>query len=657
MKMKKVVTQLIIVIIFILSLTGFSATTISAAGENWLSGWANRIQITIDQTKVDANLTNFPVLVHLSAKSGLNQADVSAVFDKLTTNNNRKKIAVTTSDGITQCYVEISYWSDADEQAALWVKVPGISSSTNTILYLYYDAAHADNTDNVGDTGSSPAQKVWDSNYVAVWHLVESGNGTSGEYKDSTVNAHNGTGGNGNASQTPARVIDELGLPAQSFSGDYIVIPDANGFSIPVPGGFTCEDSFSPHLATFGNSPDRAYTLIKGNPSGELEWGLQVYSNNYSDPGRSLYYVFSPAGGLGAGSYTKGSITLDSWVNMAGVATCTDAKHGTNVAHRNGQSNISIADWASGNGGAVITYSPGTAPLRIGAWGNYYFPGRIKEVRISKIARSDAWLLTNNYSLKDNLVSFEVSSTPLSVTTRSASDLSTTGAILNADLTSRGTASTIAVSFDYGLTTDYGSDADGIPPTLTNTGAFTASLIGLTPNTQYHYRAKAVGDDTAYGSDQTFTTLDINSPPILSTIGNKTINQDTLLNFTISATDPDSDPLIYLASNLPSGSNFNASTRNFSWTPSSAQVGSYTNVHFQVSDGSLTDSEDITITVSASSSAWDINLDGAVNVLDIIGIGQHWNETGSAGWIREDINKDGSVNTLDSILIGQHWTG
>ena len=54
---------------------------------------------------------------------------------------------------------------------------------------------------------------------------------------------------------------------------------------------------------------------------------------------------------------------------------------------------------------------------------------------------------------------------------------------------------------------------------------------------------------------------------------------------------------------------------------------------------------------------WDLNEDGAVNVLDMVLVGQQWGETGSPGWIREDVNEDGTVNVLDMILIGQNWTG
>ncbi len=126
------------------------------------------------------------------------------------------------------------------------------------------------------------------------------------------------------------------------------------------------------------------------------------------------------------------------------------------------------------------------------------------------------------------------------------------------------------------------------------------------------------------------------------------------LTFTITATDLDNDFLTYSASNLPEGASFDSDMRIFSWTPRYDQAGVYL-VHFEVSDGQLTDSEDITITVVQFSEDWDINGDDATDVLDMVLIGQHWGESGLTGWIREDANEDGTINVLDMVLIGQHW--
>jgi hypothetical protein len=150
-----------------------------------------------------------------------------------------------------------------------------------------------------------------------------------------------------------------------------------------------------------------------------------------------------------------------------------------------------------------------------------------------------------------------------------------------------------------------------------------------------------------------------NHAPVLDAIGNRAVVELATLSFTISATDPEGDTLTYTASNLPQGASFDPLSRTFSWTPEDGQAGIYTKIHFQVSDGSLSDTEDITITASDGSQVieGDVNGDGSVNSLDMIRVGQHWNETGQEGWIPEDINKDGAVNVLDATLVGQHWTG
>jgi hypothetical protein len=155
--------------------------------------------------------------------------------------------------------------------------------------------------------------------------------------------------------------------------------------------------------------------------------------------------------------------------------------------------------------------------------------------------------------------------------------------------------------------------------------------------------------------DITITVVD-ELPPVLNAIGNRSVNEGAVLSFTISATDANGDALTYSASNLPVGASFSAATRTFSWTPGYSQAGVYASVRFQVSDGQMTDYEDITITV-VNVLRPDVNDDSSINVLDMITIGQHWSQTGAAGWIRQDINEDGTVSVLDATLLGQNWTG
>jgi phosphodiesterase/alkaline phosphatase D-like protein len=84
---------------------------------------------------------------------------------------------------------------------------------------------------------------------------------------------------------------------------------------------------------------------------------------------------------------------------------------------------------------------------------------------------------------------------------------------LNGNLGSLGTATSVTVSFQWGITTSYGSETSA--QSVSAIGAFSANLTGLTANTAYHFRTKAVGHGAAvYGTDMTFSTADTIGPAI-----------------------------------------------------------------------------------------------------------------------------------------------
>jgi bacillolysin/thermolysin len=92
----------------------------------------------------------------------------------------------------------------------------------------------------------------------------------------------------------------------------------------------------------------------------------------------------------------------------------------------------------------------------------------------------------------------------------------------------------------------------------------------------------------------------VDNPPVLNPIGNQTVYEGILLQFTATRTDPDSgDTPTYSATNLPAGATLNPSTGVFTWVPGYTQAGTYPGVINTVTDsGGLTDSKTITITVN-----------------------------------------------------------
>ena len=117
---------------------------------------------------------------------------------------------------------------------------------------------------------------------------------------------------------------------------------------------------------------------------------------------------------------------------------------------------------------------------------------------------------------------------------------------------------------------------------------------------------RATDPDTYWGEDAaTFTVTGVNDGPVLGPIGSRSTPELVPLQFTATATDIDlpADTLIYSLADgedgsIPAGAGIDPDSGDFSWTPTEAQgPGAYT-FDVCVSDGSLSDCETISVTVS-----------------------------------------------------------
>jgi Putative Ig domain/HYDIN/CFA65/VesB-like, Ig-like domain/IPT/TIG domain/Domain of unknown function (DUF5122) beta-propeller len=174
--------------------------------------------------------------------------------------------------------------------------------------------------------------------------------------------------------------------------------------------------------------------------------------------------------------------------------------------------------------------------------------------------------------------------------------LSRTSAPPGATITIEGT--------DFGL--DPGTDPDSyvcfgtFAPSESDYLSWSDSSIEVKVPSDANYQEADVVVHTLAGDSNSVTfNVVSDSPPVLEPIGNQSVDEGQELKLTISATDPDNDALTFSASELPDGASFDPDAKTFSWTPDYTQAGTYTGVHFEVSDGTLTESEDITITVNS----------------------------------------------------------
>ena len=98
----------------------------------------------------------------------------------------------------------------------------------------------------------------------------------------------------------------------------------------------------------------------------------------------------------------------------------------------------------------------------------------------------------------------------------------------------------------------------------------------------------------------------VNHPPIISVPGPQTIEVGKTLMFTVTASDPDGDPVILSSENLPTNSSFDAITGKFTFTPSITQAGLVLTASFTATDtAGASASASVPITVIASGNNGD----------------------------------------------------
>ncbi|UCD96674.1 MAG: DUF2341 domain-containing protein, partial [Candidatus Bathyarchaeota archaeon] len=367
---------------------------------NWLSGWDERVKMTIGHNDIDSDLTNFPILVHLSGSSGRDNEDTTFVFDEVGLNS--KKIAVTQSDGTTQCYVEVEKWNSTSEQAWLWVKVPSISATANTDLYLYYDNSQPDNTAYIGEKGSTPGENVWNADFKGVWHLDEDPSGASPQMRDSTSNGHNGTS-NGvmtSSDQIAGTIDGSLDLDG---TDDYIQttsneLKTLDNFTMSV--WFKADSTTAPqHILWEGPASQNGWGDGSNPTSHEMHLTLCKFDAN--DTLNFFYGYEAPGGDWVPAVEINGSFSdTTNWnhaiVVVTGASTSPSAELFLNGVF-----------FGSDTGSQTNRTAWDTA-LRIGRPGadQRYLDGKIDEVRIIGSAVSVEWVKACYESERDHLLDF-----------------------------------------------------------------------------------------------------------------------------------------------------------------------------------------------------------------------------------------------------------
>jgi biopolymer transport protein ExbB len=344
-------------------------------------GYAYGKSITIQSSRVSGTVANFPVLINITDNDLRTIANGGHVQ-----HGNGYDIVFTLSNGSTLLSHQIERYVPATGEYVAWVNVPSLSSSSNTIIAMFYGNA------SVSADPSSTA--VWDNNYMGVWHFNNS-------VQDATSNTRNlidaSTANFSSSKIGDGRQLNNTPFVASSSgSCKYLQLgPLLSGVT-----GFTFE----------------GWVYVDNNTT-TWERIFDFGSNNTS------YMFLSPS--IGTTDVKRFAITTTGNAGEQVVSSATTtgigAWHHFALSINNSNNNaILYYDGAQDNINTGVTLRPtNRAPDNTNFFGRSHFAsdhclyGKIDEFRISNAVRNGSWIQTS-YNNQHNPSNFYTMGSELS---------------------------------------------------------------------------------------------------------------------------------------------------------------------------------------------------------------------------------------------------
>ena len=355
------------------------AATMSADAVQIVPGdYSHTLYIAFPGYKGSTTLANFPVLVRLSP--GLNGFKYSNC--KL---ENGGDLRFADSDG-NLLASEIDTW-DVSGTSLIWVKVPTFNK--NTVIKAYYGCSNPPAVD---------PKEVWSADYMAVWHMNDAGksmtDSTNGGETLSEVN---------NAGNVDSILSGQSGLCGNAVK--FATASDNTGglattdLRYKTAGAtdltvefWSYQDSFDPT-----NLPYSVYYMREVATTGTKTiwqtYGIQSTSGGM--PGKTAVRVSLADG-------TTKNQSSDMLYPLRGEWTYQYFRIANTTRFYQGLNRRPAVDSATFATG--VTNHSGNSTLYIGNQGKSTaaFPGKIDEVRISSVARSDDWMNATYDMIKDD---------------------------------------------------------------------------------------------------------------------------------------------------------------------------------------------------------------------------------------------------------------
>jgi len=341
-----------------------SASIASAAGEGWLTGWQARKAITISHANVDADLTDFPLLVKFANDTAIGAKARSDGYD----------LRFTSSDGTTLLKYERETFSVSSGSASgnIWVKVPTVSGSIDTTVYMYYGKSDA--------TDGQDAGNVWNDNFQAVWHMngAASEGGTMSDSKGlRDLTAHGSW--NAGSLDSPINAVTK-------FNGTDTYM---EGLAYNPAGAFT----FSGWAKVSGNGVNYSRIIVNGPVN--TSWSIQKMDGDQHFWTWRLMPNFTDV---------NSAVLDDGWHYVTGTYNGSDTSSfyidGISVGTVSYSGTVPSTEGTISVGGETAEHE--------GAGNASWLDGGLDELRISSIDRSAEWIKFeyNNMNSAGNELTF-----------------------------------------------------------------------------------------------------------------------------------------------------------------------------------------------------------------------------------------------------------
>jgi hypothetical protein len=306
-----------------------------------------RRKISIDPSKVPGtdNLTNFPLLISFDGVGEEYLRDT--IHGGNVCNQNGYDIVFTSSDGVSLLRHEIQEYNPATGLYIAWVRVPSLKALDTTKIFMYYGKKDVTENPSIGG--------VWGSEYIGVWHLDN--------------NLNDVAGGNNGSGNSITFNTGKIGTAAELNSTRSITVPNENKFDIPANGAITISCWMNLTGFTSSNQP----FIAKGTDT----WILRRDGTNnratFADrlQDGNTYYIQNPTRTIQNSQWHYVCASYNSFDDAMSLyidGTIDGTRNDLNTTSQPNQNSTSVIF------GPLI--------------------GRLDEVRISNVYRSQEWIYT-----------------------------------------------------------------------------------------------------------------------------------------------------------------------------------------------------------------------------------------------------------------------